>query len=122
MLIEAGLQTAGIEAPGLALLLQVSLELAQRAYPFVKAYFDSPQTLEALQEAALDPQPGYDVHHVVEGGTAQDAGEAKRVNSRENEVSISALKHWELNTWYATKDVRFGGMSPPRLSPGQILE
>jgi hypothetical protein len=112
MLIEAGLQTVGIEAPGLALLLQVSFELAERAYPFVKAYFDSAQTLEALQEATLDPQPGYDVHHVVEGGTAQDAEEAKRVNSRENKVSISALKHWELNAWYATKDVRFGGMSP----------
>jgi hypothetical protein len=112
MLVEAGLRAVNIEAPGLGLMLEISLNLAERAFPFIRAYFDPPQTLDALQEAALDPQPGYDVHHVVEGSTAQDASEAARIDSPENEVLIPTLKHWELNGWYARKDVRFGGFSP----------
>jgi hypothetical protein len=56
MPIEAGLRVASIEAPGLGLMLNIGLDLAERAYPFLKAYFDPPQTLEALQAAALDPR------------------------------------------------------------------
>ena len=112
LLIEAGLRAVTIEAPGLGLALEIGLNLAERAYPFVKAYFDPPQTLEDLQQAAFDPQPGYDVHHVVEGGTATDANEAARVDSPDNEVLIPTLKHWELNGWYAKKNFRFGGISP----------
>ncbi len=112
LLIEAALQAANIDAPGLGILLQTGLDLAERAYPYVQAYFDPPQTLEELQEAALDPQPGYDVHHVVEGATAMDPSEAARVNSPDNQVLIPTLKHWELNAWYGTKSDRFGGMSP----------
>ncbi len=112
LLIHAGLRAANIEAPGLGLLLEIGLGLAERAYPYVRAYFDSPQSLGALQEAALDPQPGYDVHHVVEGGTTLDASEAARINSSDNEVLIPTLKHWELNGWYARKSADFGGLSP----------
>jgi hypothetical protein len=112
LLIEAGLRAANIEAPGLGLMLEIGLNLAERAYPYISAYFDAPQTLDALQSAALDPQPGYDVHHVVEGATAQDASEAARINAPDNEVLIPTLKHWQLNGWYATKNDDFGDLSP----------
>ena len=65
MLIVAGLRASNIEAPGLGLALEIGLDLAERAYPYVAAYFDPPKTLEDLQDAALDPQPGYDIHHIV---------------------------------------------------------
>ena len=122
LLIQAGLRAANIEAPGLGLLLEIGLDLAKRAYPYIKAYFDPAQSLEALQGAALDPQPGYDVHHVVEGGTALDASEATRVNSPDNEVLIPTLKHWELNAWYATKYGDFGGLSPRDFLTGKSWE
>jgi len=112
MLIVAGLRAANIEAPGLGLLLEIGLDLAERAYPYVQAYFDPPRTLEELEEAALDPQPDYDVHHVVEVGTALDASEAARIDSPDNEVLIPTLKPWELNAWYARISDRFGGVSP----------
>ena len=112
LLIEAGLRTLNVEAPGLGLLLQIGESLAQRAYPYVKAYFDPPQSLEGLQEAALDAQPGYDFHHLPEGGSAADASEAQRINSPDSELAIPTLKHWELNGWYARKSYDFGGMSP----------
>jgi hypothetical protein len=122
ILIQSGLQAANIEAPGLGLLLEIGLDLAERAYPFVQAYFDPPQTLEALQEAALDPPPGYDVHHVVEGDTAVDASEGARVNSPENEVAIPTLKHWALTGWYMTKNYRFGGVAPRDYLEGKSWE
>jgi len=93
-------------------MLDLGLNLAERAYPYIRAYFDPPQTLETLQQAALDPQLGYDVHHVVEGSTAQDTSEAARINAPDNEVLIPTLKHWELNGWYATKSDDFGNLSP----------
>ena len=119
LLIEAGLRAVTIEAPGLGLMLEIGLNLAGRAYPFIRAYFDLPRTLEALQGAALDPQPGYDVHHVVERASAQDANEAARVNSPDNEVLIPTLKHWELNGWYAKQNDRFGNMSPRNYLKGK---
>jgi hypothetical protein len=122
MLIQRGLLIANIEAPGLASLLAIGVDLAIRAYPYVRAYFDPPQTLEDLQEAALDPQPGYDVHHWVEGETAQYADEAARINSPDNELAIPTLKHWELNGWYMTKNDGFGGMSPRDYLNGKSWE
>ena len=80
LLIATGLRIATIEAPGLDTLLNIGLALAELAYPYVKAYFDPPKTLADLQAAALDPQPGYDIHHVVEGATAADSSEAARVD------------------------------------------
>ncbi len=29
-------------------------------------YFDSPKSLQELQDAVDDPQPGYQIHHIVE--------------------------------------------------------
>jgi len=121
MLIAAGLRAATIEAPGLGTMLEIGLNLAERAYPYIRTYFDAPQSLEALQAAALDPQPGYDVHHVVERGTALNASEAAQIYSPDNEVGIPTLKHWELNGWYATKNDDFGNLSPRSViaqSPG----
>ena len=112
LLIRIGLRAANIEAPGLGLLLEIGLDLAIRAYPYVQAYFDPPKTLEDLKQAALDPQTGYDVHHIVERASVQNADEKIRIMQPDNEVLIPTLKHWELNGWYARRDVRFGGLSP----------
>jgi hypothetical protein len=122
MLIEAGLRALNIEAPGLGLMLEIGLDLAERAHPYVQAYFDSPQSLEEQQEDALDPEPGYDVHHIVEGATALDASEATQINSPDNEVLIPTLKHWELNGWYARKNGDFGNMSPRDYIDGKPWE
>lgn len=119
MLIAAGLRAATIEAPGLGTMLEIGLNLAERAYPYIRAYFDGPQTLEALQAAALDPQPGYDVHHVVERGTALNASEAAQIYSPDNEVAIPTLKHWELNGWYATQNEDYDGLSPREYLKGK---
>jgi hypothetical protein len=64
------MRAASIEAHAVGLMLEIGLSLAERAYPYIEAYFDAPQTLEALQAAALDPQIGYDVHHVDFGNIA----------------------------------------------------
>jgi hypothetical protein len=103
-------------------MLEIGESLAERAYPYVQAYFDPPQSLEALQDAAQDPQPGYDVHHVVEGGTAADANDAAQINSPDNEVAIPTLKHWELNAWYATQNEDYDGLSPLEYLKGKSWE
>ena len=46
-------------------------ELGLEAYPYVRAYFDPPKSLEELQEAAQSPsEVGYEDHHIVEQATA----------------------------------------------------
>jgi hypothetical protein len=74
--------------------------------------FPSASFVSSFDVAALDPQSGYDVHHIVERASAQNADEKIRIMQPDNEVLIPMLKHWELNGWYARKDVRFGGLSP----------
>lgn len=122
LLIRMGLRAANVEAPGLGLLLEIGLDLAIRAYPYVQAYFDPPKSLEELEQAALVPQPGYDVHHIVEQASAQNAEEKTRIEQPDNKVLIPTLKHWELNGWYERKDVRFGGTSPRDYLEGKSWE
>jgi hypothetical protein len=38
------------------------------------AYLDEPKFLDALQRAAIDPRPGYEIHHIVEQTPAQPKG------------------------------------------------
>ena len=64
----------------------------------------------------------YNVHHIVEQASAQNAEEKTRIEQSDNMVLIPTLKHWELNGWYARKDVRFGGLSPRDYLEGRSWE
>lgn len=83
------------------------------AYPYVKAYFDPPKSLEELQQAAQSPgELGYDDHHIVERATAAaDGSENALIAAPENLARIPTVKHWELNRWYAPNP-RFNQMTP----------
>ena len=89
-----------------------AIEAASWAEPLT-SYFDGPKTLEELQRAALDSETGYDIHHVVERGSARAAGfPTSRIEAPENRVRIPTLKHWEVNSWFETEDDGFRGLTP----------
>lgn len=59
------------------------------------------------------PSRGYDIHHIVEQTPAeQDGFPRSLIDSRENLVRIPTLKHWQITSWFATKNEEFGGVSP----------
>jgi hypothetical protein len=100
-------------AIGTALVLLDAASLLDEAYPYIRAYFESPQTLEALQAAASKPAKGYEIHHIVEQTPAkQDGFPRSLIDSRENLVRIPALNHWEINAWYQRKNENYGMLSP----------
>lgn len=81
--------------------------------PWIYSYLDPPTTLEKLQEAALNPQPGYDVHHIVEQTPAEnDDFPRSLIDGPENLVLIPTLKHWQISGWYSRPNPDFGGLSP----------
>jgi hypothetical protein len=78
----------------------------------VDAYRDPPKTLEELQQA-LEPKRGYDVHHIVEQGSAeQDGFPRSQIDAPENLARIPTYKHWDITGWYQTKNDQYGGLSP----------
>jgi hypothetical protein len=112
-LARGGLIAAGIAAPEVLVAIGIGVELVDAVYPYVKAYFDPPQSLETLQNAANSPESGYDVHHIVEQATAApDGSENELVNGSDNLARIPTVKHWELNKWYETKSPEYGDMTP----------
>jgi hypothetical protein len=81
--------------------------------PYLDAYIQAPQSLEDLQNAANDPQPGYQIHHIVEQTPARKEGYSnKDIEAPENRVRISTLKHWQISNWYSTPNDDFNGLSP----------
>ena len=91
-----------------------------QSLPFINAYLDGPKTLDELNDAANDPQDGYQIHHVVEQSQAADEGYSKeQVESPENRVRISTLKHWEINGWYGRPNPDYGGLSPRQYLSGK---
>jgi hypothetical protein len=81
--------------------------------PSVQAYLDPPKTLQELHEAVPTSKPGYDIHHIVERMSAEQDGFPKSViNGPENLVRIPRFKHWEITSWYMTKNENYGGRSP----------
>jgi hypothetical protein len=62
-LVRAALNAAGVAAPEIAAALEIGELLAEAVTPYVRAYFDPPQSLADLNAAANDPQTGYDTHH-----------------------------------------------------------
>lgn len=88
-------------------------EWIHRSYPYIQSYLDAPRTLGELQDAALNPKRGYDIHHIVEKTPAAQADFSNDlINGRDNLVRIPTLKHWEITGWYMTKNDDFGGVSP----------
>jgi hypothetical protein len=81
--------------------------------PSVRAYLDSPKTLQELQQAVSAPKPGYDIHHIVEKTSAEQDGFPKlMINGPENLVRIPRFKHWEITGWYMRKNKAYDGLSP----------
>jgi hypothetical protein len=69
--------------------------------------------LEELQQDALTPKVGYNIHHIVEQtSAAQDGFPQSMIDAPENLVRISTFVHWEINAWYSTPNDEFGGLSP----------
>jgi hypothetical protein len=61
----AGAFLAG-EPVGDFILALEAADWASQYLPLVYSYLDAPKTLEELQEAAQNPQAGYNIHHIVE--------------------------------------------------------
>jgi hypothetical protein len=122
-LIEAGLAAADITAPEVVIPLQLGVEVGSWAYPFIKAYFDGPKSLEELQEAANDPQVGYEIHHIVEQKAARKENFPEaQIQAPDNLVRIPTLKHWQLTGWFQTPNKDYGGQTPRAYLRGKTWE
>lgn len=108
----AGAALAGEPVGDFVLALEAADWLSQYL-PWIYSYLDAPKTIEELQQAALNPQLGYNVHHIVEQTPAlQDGFPPSIVDSPENLVLVPALTHWLISAWFATKNSEFGYQSP----------
>lgn len=69
--------------------------------------------MEELQQDALEPANGYNIHHVVEQSSARaDGYPMSKIDAPENLVRVPTMKHWDINGWYQTSNDDFGGASP----------
>jgi hypothetical protein len=88
--------------------------------PYIQAYFDKPRTLMELNDAASQPEAGYDIHHIVEQTPARNEGHTNdAIEAPENRVRIPTLKHWEITGWYNRPNPDYGGMTPRRYLRGK---
>jgi len=79
----------------------------------IDAYLDPPRTLEELRKGTSEPKEGYDIHHIVEKTPARnDELPEHMINGSDNLVRIPRYKHWEITSWYMTKNKAYGGLSP----------
>jgi hypothetical protein len=86
----------------------------------INSFFDSPKSLEELQDAAKGPEKGYDIHHIVErSSAAKDGSEADLINAPENLVRIPRWKHWLINAWYQIPNKDFGLLTPREYLQGK---
>jgi hypothetical protein len=105
------------------LVLEATYWLA-RALPSIYSYLDPPKTLEELQK---NPKRGYDEHHNVEQWSEKDDIPRSLIDSDENRVRISRLKHWEINGWLDEPneellDAQLNQMSPRDYLRGKSWE
>lgn len=49
-------------------------EWLREYYPHIDAYTQEPKLLLDLQAGAQSSRPGYDIHHIVEKGSAEQGG------------------------------------------------
>jgi hypothetical protein len=83
------------------------------ALPYIRAYLSPPKTLQELQQDVLNPQAGYDIHHIVEQTPARKEGFSdEKIDGPDNLVRIPTLKHWQINAWFQTKNLDYGDISP----------
>jgi hypothetical protein len=88
--------------------------------PYIRAYFDQPRTLMELNDAASQPEAGYDIHHIVEQTPAGKEGYTKeQIDAPENRVRIPTLKHWKITGWYNTPNDSYGGLTPRQYLRGK---
>jgi hypothetical protein len=81
--------------------------------PNMQSYFDPPRSLDELRNNVATPKKGYDVHHVVEQGPAERAGFPRSlIDAPENLVRIPRYKHWQIDSWYETKNEDYGFLTP----------
>jgi hypothetical protein len=55
-------------------ILQAVYWVTTLALPYIRAYLLPPKTLQELQQDVLNPQVGYDIHHIVEQTPARKEG------------------------------------------------
>jgi len=93
------------------------------ALPYIRAYLSPPKTLTELQQDVLNPQVGYDIHHIVEQTPARKEGFSDDIiDGRDNLVRIPTLKHWQISGWYGRPNKEFGGLSPRDYLSGKSWE
>jgi hypothetical protein len=111
-LLNAAL-SAATRDPRLRMTVEALVATADWLAPYVHAYLDPPKSLKELQEAANNPQAGYDIHHIVEQSSAEEDGFPRsQIDAPDNLVLISRLKHWEINAWFTTPNDNYDGQSP----------
>ncbi len=89
-------------------------------WPYIQAYQDEPKTLDELRSAVAERKKGYDVHHIVEraSGVADDIP-ASWLDGPDNLALIPTLKHWELNSWFETRNADYGWLTPRQYVKGK---
>ncbi len=89
------------------------VEWLRERSPLIESYRDPPKSLEELQREVSTPGLGYDRHHIVEQTQAEEDGFTReQIDSPENLVRIPRMKHWEINEWYQTPNLEYGGEAP----------
>ena len=94
-------------------ILQAVYWVTTLALPYIRAYLSPPKTLQELQQDVLNPQAGYDIHHIVEQTPARKEGFSDDIiDGADNLVRIPTLKHWQISAWFQKKNDQFDGLSP----------
>jgi len=80
----------------------------------IRSFQDAPKSLGELHDGVFQADKrGYDVHHIVEQTQARNDGYPDKIIDRaDNLVLIPRYKHWEINSWFQTKDKNLGGLTP----------
>jgi hypothetical protein len=112
-LIRAAAAGSEIVAPEVVAPVMAAVEAATWLAPYVKSYFNPPETLVELQQAVDDPQPGTDTHHIAEQTSAANDGFPRsQIDDPSNLVQIPTLKHWQLNWWFQNPNPLYGNVAP----------
>jgi hypothetical protein len=91
--------------------------------PSIISYNDPPRSLEELQQNVLNPQPGYQIHHIVEQASAEEDGFSRsQIDAPENLARIPTIRHWNINAWYQRSNDDLDGLSPREFLRGRSWE
>jgi hypothetical protein len=91
--------------------------------PSIISYNDPPRSLEELQQNVVNPQPGYQLHHIVEQASAEEDGFSRsQIDAPENLARIPTIRHWNINAWYQRSNDDLDGLSPREFLRGRSWE